>query len=127
MSEVRDGLLYTASHEWIRYEGEVVVVGITDFAQHQLTDVVFVEVPEVGREVRQGEACAVVESCKVAADVYAPMSGVIAEVNATLADAPEKVNQDPFGDGWFFKIKYLDQNEDTKLLGPAQYLETCKE
>ncbi len=126
MSVVHENLYYTPSHEWVRIDGDTARVGITDFAQEQLTDVVFVELPSTGRKVKQSEPCAVVESCKVAADVYAPLSGTITAVNGQLGDAPEKVNQDPFGEGWFFEIRIDDKNETAKLLKPDQYKELCK-
>lgn len=97
-------LKFTRDHEWLRMEGEVAVVGITDHAQNALGDVVFVDLPEPGREVAAGEPIAVVESVKAASDVYAPIAGRIVEVNAALAEDPAKVNAEPTGAGWFFKI-----------------------
>ncbi len=98
-------LKFTKDHEWLREDGEVFVVGITDHAQTALGDVVFVDLPEVGREVTAGEAIAVVESVKAASDVYAPITGTVTEVNAALTDDPARVNADPTGEGWFFKIQ----------------------
>jgi glycine cleavage system H protein len=97
-------LKFTKDHEWLRMEGDVAVVGITDHAQNALGDVVFVDLPEVGREVEAGEAIAVVESVKAASDVYAPIAGRIVEVNDALPDDPAKINAEPTGAGWFFKI-----------------------
>lgn len=105
MSNVPAELKYAKSHEWVRLGGDVATVGITDHAQAELTDVVFVELPAVGRKVKAGEACAVVESVKTASDIYAPVSGEIVEVNQAVVDNPALVNGSPFGDGWFFKIK----------------------
>ena len=99
-------LHYTESHEWVRANDDgTVTVGITDHAQHLLGDLVFVEIPEVGRVVTAAEGCAVVESVKAASDVYSPLDGVIVEVNETLADSPELINQDPYGEGWILRIK----------------------
>jgi glycine cleavage system H protein len=95
---------YTKDHEWIRFEGEVAVIGITDHAQNALGDVVFVDLPEPGREVTAGEAVAVVESVKAASDVYAPIAGRVTEVNSGLVDEPALINSEPTGAGWFFKI-----------------------
>jgi glycine cleavage system H protein len=99
-------LHYTESHEWVRANDDgTVTVGITDHAQHLLGDLVFVEIPEVGRVVNAAESCAVVESVKAASDVYSPLDGVIVDVNEALADSPELINQDPYGEGWIFRIK----------------------
>ena len=97
--------MYAASHEWVRVEGEVATVGITDHAQHELTDVVFVELPAVGRVVKSGEACAVVESVKTASDIYAPVAGEVVAVNGEVAKNPALVNTDPYGEGWFMKVR----------------------
>jgi glycine cleavage system H protein len=97
-------LKFTKDHEWLRLEGDVAVIGITDHAQNALGDVVFVDLPEVGREVTAGEAIAVVESVKAASDVYAPITGKVVEVNAALSDDPAQINSEPTGAGWFFKI-----------------------
>jgi len=105
MSNVPAELKYTKSHEWVRDNGDgSVTVGITDHAQEQLGDLVFVEVPDVGRAVSAGEECVVIESVKAAADVYSPVAGEVAEVNAQLEDAPELINGDAYGDGWIFKL-----------------------
>lgn len=114
-------LRYTKEHEWVRVEGDRAYVGITDYAQHQLGDVVFVELPEAGREVRRGEAFSVVESVKAVSDIYAPLSGTVVEVNDLLADAPEKVNQDPYGDGWIAVLTIADAGELKTLLDGAAY------
>src|SRR5687767_15844705 len=102
---------YTREHEWIRVEGDDATVGITDFAQGQLGDIVFVEVPEVGRQVSKGGEAAVVESVKAASDVYAPVSGEVTEGNQALTDEPALVNSDPEGEGWFFKLRLSDPSE----------------
>ena len=112
---------YTEEHEWIRVEGDVGTIGITAYAQEQLGDVVFVDLPQAGRTVAKGEACAVVESVKAASDIYAPVSGEIVESNAALADAPGDVNAEPMGKGWFFKVKLADKGELAGLMDAAAY------
>lgn len=114
-------LRYTESHEWVRREGDgTVAVGITDHAQEQLGDIVFVEAPQVGRKVKAGEAVGVVESVKAASDIYAPVSGEVVAANAALGDAPEKVNEDAFG-AWMYRIKPDDAGAIDKLLDAAAY------
>ncbi|MBT5267284.1 MAG: glycine cleavage system protein GcvH [Rhodospirillaceae bacterium] len=112
---------FSEDHEWIRVEGDIGTVGITDHAQEQLGDVVFVEVPEVGMTAAKDEQVAVVESVKAASEIFAPVSGEIVEGNAVLADAPETVNSDPYGAGWFFKIKLSDPSELEKLMDEDAY------
>lgn len=121
MSQVPSDLKYAKSHEWIRISGDTAVVGITDHAQHELTDVVFVELPEVGRQVKAGEACAVVESVKTASDIYSPVSGEIIEINKAAVNDPALVNREPFAGGWFYKIKLGNPAEAAALLTPEQY------
>ena len=116
---------YTKEHEWIRVEGDTATVGITDFAQGQLGDVVFVEVPETGRQVSKGGEAAVVESVKAASDVYAPVSGEVVEGNQALVDDPALVNSDPEGEGWFFKLRLGDTNDLDGLMNADQYKEYC--
>ena len=108
-------LRYTESHEWVRSEGDTGTVGITDHAQEELTDVVFVELPKIGAKVAAGAECAVVESVKAASDIYAPVSGEIIEINTRLESEPALVNTDPYGEGWFFKIKMLAPEELSRL------------
>ena len=128
MSNVPSELKYVSSHEWIREEGDgVVTVGITDYAQESLGDVVFVETPDVGAELAAGDDAGVVESVKAASDIYAPLSGTVLEVNEELEDAPENVNNDPYGDGWFFKLKLSDPAEMDDLLSAEEYQEQCEE
>ena len=114
-------LKYTKSHEWVRLEGPTATIGITDHAQHELTDVVFVELPAMGRSLKAGEACAVVESVKTASDIYSPVSGEITAINTQLAQHPELVNSDPYGAGWFFQVKLSRPAELDALLAPADY------
>ncbi len=112
-------LKYAKSHEWLRVKGDTATVGITDHAQTELTDVVFVETPAVGRVVKAGEACAVVESVKTASDIYAPASGEITAVNTQLAQKPELINTDPYGQGWIFELKITA--DPAQLLTPEAY------
>lgn len=119
MSAVPDHLRYRDSHEWI--DPATGVVGITDHAQHELTDVVFVELPKVGTKVRAGEHVAVVESVKAASDIYAPVSGEVIEVNAALPDNPALLNTDPHGAGWIFKLAVADTSELGTLMDAAAY------
>ena len=121
MSNVPSDLKYAKSHEWVRASGGTATVGITDHAQHELTDIVFVELPAVGRTVKAGETCAVVESVKTASDIYSPVSGEIIEVNQPVADNPALVNTDPHGAGWFYKIKLSNAAELGALLSPEDY------
>lgn len=117
---------YTREHEWVRVEGDAATVGITDFAQGQLGDVVFVEVPEAGRQVTRGGEAAVVESVKAASDVYAPVSGTVTEGNQAVVDEPSLVNTDPEGEGWFFKLTLSDNHELSELLSAEQYKSYCE-
>jgi glycine cleavage system H protein len=112
---------YTKDHEWVRVEGTTAVVGISDYAQTQLGDVVYVELPEVGRKLEQGKEAAVVESVKAASEVYAPISGKVTAANAELAGEPAKVNADPMGGGWFFKMTIANPKELDALMDEAQY------
>lgn len=122
MSNVPEELKYSKSHEWVRREADgTVTVGITEHAQELLGDMVFVELPETGRAVAAEEDCAVVESVKAASDVYAPIAGEVTEVNSTLEDSPEIVNQDPYGEGWLFRMKPADEAEIDGLLDAAGY------
>lgn len=118
--------LYTKDHEYVRVEGDVGVVGITDYAQNQLGDVVFVELPTVGKAFRKGEQAAVVESVKAASEVYAPISGEIIDANAALEDAPALVNEDSAGRGWFVKMRVADRTELDGLMDEAAYAEFLK-
>ena len=119
-------LKYSKEHEWVRVEGDVAVVGISDYAQAQLGDVVFVELPEIGRQVAKDSEAAVVESVKAASEVYAPVSGEVVEVNEALSDEPEMVNGAPMGDGWFFKIRIGNPSEIDELMDEAAYQEFVK-
>ncbi|MGO8915633.1 MAG: glycine cleavage system protein GcvH [Stellaceae bacterium] len=112
---------YTRDHEWIRIEGDVAVIGITDYAQTQLGDVVYVELPELGRRVAQGKEAAVVESVKAASEVYAPISGEVLAVNDALSGEPGKVNADPQGEGWFLKLRIADPKELDGLMDETAY------
>ena len=118
---IPDTLKYSEEHEWVRTEGGDAVTGITDFAQHELTDIVFVELPAVGAELQKGGAMAVVESVKAVSDVYSPLTGTVAAVNSRLVDEPELVNNDPYGDGWMVRIKPAAPEEIDELMSAGQY------
>ena len=114
-------LKFTTDHEWVRVEGDTAVIGITDYAQQQLGDVVFVELPDVGKVLERGKDAAVVESVKAASEVYAPVDGVVIETNPLLLDEPATVNTDPHGAGWFLKVKLSDTAQLDALLDETQY------
>ncbi|MEY2439692.1 MAG: glycine cleavage system protein [Verrucomicrobiota bacterium] len=118
---VPDDLLYTESHEWIKREGDNIRIGITDHAQAELTDVVYVELPKADRQVNAGEAIAVVESVKAASDIYAPVKGTVVDANKALEGNPALINTDPFGQGWIYVLKIGDEAELTKLKDAAAY------
>ena len=118
---VPDGLLYTKEHEWAKVEGDKAVIGITDYAQHALGDITFVDVPKVGSKVKRSEWCATVESVKAASDVYAPLTGEVVKANPELAGHPELVNKSAYGSGWFAELKVADISEKSKLMTAAQY------
>jgi glycine cleavage system H protein len=117
---------YSRDHEWVRLDGEIATIGITAYAAEQLGDVVFVELPEVGRKVKKGEGAAVVESVKAASDVYMPISGEVVEANAGLTDNPAGVNEQPEGSGWFVKLRVADKSEVDGLLDEAAYRDFLK-
>ena len=121
MSNVPSDLKYAKSHEWVRVSGDTATIGISDHAQSELTDIVFVELPAVGRQVKAGEACAVVESVKTASDIYSPVSGEIMKLNQPVTDNPALVNTEPYAGGWFFKIKLSNPAELNALLSPEDY------
>ena len=115
-------LLYTKTHEWVKkVNSKEVIMGITDFAQQQLKDIVFVELPSVGKELKMGTPCSVVESVKAAYDIYAPISGKVLKINQKIQEKPQLVNEDPYGDGWFLQIELSNPNELNGLLNPDQY------
>jgi len=122
----QENLLYSKDHEWVRREGESVVVGVTDYAQHELGDVVYVDLPAVGKELKKGDPAANIESVKAVSDVFAPVSGTITAANAKLGEAPELVNQDPFGAGWIFKMIVTQASELGELMDQKKYEEYLK-
>lgn len=122
---VPQDLFYTKTHEWVSLEDGVATIGITDFAQSQLSDLTFVELPEVGAEFSAGDEAAVVESVKAAADVYAPVAGEVVEVNSELEDSPELINKDAFGGGWLYKLKVVDESDVDSLLDAESYEDLC--
>ena len=123
MAEVRDGLYYSKEHEWIKVEGDVGIVGITDHAQSELGEIVFVELPGVGTEVSAGDSVATVESVKSASDIYTPVSGKIVEVNEKLSDDPSLINNSPYDEGWIFKIELSNKDELNDLMDAKAYSE----
>ena len=123
--EVPENLLYTQEHEWVRVEGNKVVVGITQFAQEQLGDIVFVELPEVGTLIEQESPFGVVESVKTVSDLYAPVSGTVTASNKDLEAHPEQVNNEPYGTGWIIEVEVSDEKELKKLMSPDDYIEQC--
>lgn len=118
---------FAESHEWVQLDGDVATVGISDYAQTEISDIVFIELPNVGDSVEQGKACAVIESVKAAADFMAPVSGEVIEVNEAIIDDPSLVNQSPHGEGWFFKIRATDPSEIENLMDFDDYQESVKE
>ena len=114
-------LLYTDTHEWVKREGNQVTVGLTDYAQSQLRDIVYVELPEIGSGFKKGESMEVVESVKTAADLFSPVSGKVTETNMTLKDSPQFINEDPYGRGWILKMNLQDEGELKKLLTAEAY------
>jgi len=121
--EVRDDLKYSDSHEWVKVDGDIATVGITDHAQKELTDIVFVEFPEVGKQMNRGDELCVVESVKSVSETYAPVTGEIVEVNEALEDSPESINSSPYDDGWLVKIKMADASEVDEMMDAAAYKE----
>jgi glycine cleavage system H protein len=127
MANVPQDLRYTKEHEWVRVEKDLATVGITDYAAAQLGDIVFVELPEIGRKVDQFAAIGVIESVKAVSDLFAPIGGEVVEVNAELAGRPELLNSEPFGAGWMIRVRISDGGQLGKLLGPAAYEELTRE
>ncbi len=121
MSEIPGGLRYTKEHEWLKVEGGIGTVGITDHAQEELTDIVYVELPKVGAKIKKGERLGAVESVKTVSDIYSPVTGEVVEVNEALNDAPGRINQEPYGKGWLAKLKLADATEANQLLDAATY------
>ena len=124
--EVREDLKYTKEHEWIKIKDDIAVVGITDHAQAELTDIVFVELPETGKEVRKGEELCVVESVKSVSEIYAPLSGKIVKVNSKLDDSPEIINENPYDDGWLVELEITDKSEVNSLIDAETYKKTIE-
>jgi len=120
-------LLYTKDDEWVRLEGDVAVIGITDYAQKKLKNIISIDLPNINRKVSKGEVIATIESVKAVADVYAPLTGVIIEVNEILKDAPEKINHDPYGEGWIIKIRVEKLDEIKLLMSPEDYAKKIAE
>lgn len=121
MSDIREDLKYTENHEWIKIKGDTAQVGITDYAQSELTDIVFVELPEVGKELKKGDELCIVESVKSVSEIYAPVSGKVSKINDKLEDAPETINESPYDEGWLVEIKIADESEKNSLLDAESY------
>lgn len=126
-SKIPPELTYSESHEWIRVEGDIATIGITDFAQHALTDVVFVELPKKGAKLQKGKAFGVVESVKSVSELFAPLSGEVTDVNDALTKTPEKINDDPYGAGWMLRVKLSAKDDVKSLLTAAKYKATIGE
>ncbi|HPS27387.1 MAG TPA: glycine cleavage system protein GcvH [Bacteroidales bacterium] len=124
--KIEENLLYTESHEWVRMEGENAYVGISDFAQHELGDIVFVEVDTIGETINKGEAFGTIEAVKTVTDMYLPVSGEILELNPVIESNPETINKDPYGEGWIVKIKMTNPEEVESLLKSADYAKLVK-
>jgi len=124
--EVRDGLRYTEAHEWLKIQNNITIIGITDHAQAELTDIVFVELPEIGKEVKKGEELCVVESVKSVSEIYSPISGKVIDVNKKLEDSPEVINESPYDDGWLVKLEIEDKSEIDSLLDTKLYKQILK-
>ena len=120
---IPQSLKYTKEHEWVREDGDTVTVGITDHAQGELGDIIFVEFPEIGQKIEKDEPCGTIEAVKTVADLFAPISGMVIEINETLDDSPESVNQDPYGDGWMVKVSVSEADELDNLMSADQYQE----
>lgn len=123
MSDIPTDLKYASSHEWVRVEGDTAVIGISDHAQQELTDLAFIELPEIGLDLTAGDSCGVVESVKTASEIYAPISGEVIEINDALQTEPGLANEDPYGEGWFYKIRFNIPGEIEDLLSPEDYAE----
>jgi len=120
---IPQSLKYTKEHEWVREDGDTVTVGITDHAQGELGDIIFVEFPEIGQKIQRDEPFGTIEAVKTVADLFAPISGTVTEINETLDDSPESVNQDPYGDGWMVKVSVSEAGELDNLMSAGQYQE----
>jgi len=124
---IPNDLYYAKTHEWLKIDENIATVGITDFAQNQLSDITFVELPDVGREVEAGDEVAVVESVKAASDIYSPVAGTIVEVNGDLEDSPDMINASPYDAGWLFKIELRKEEDVDNLMSAEEYAELCNE
>jgi len=120
MAKVMEGLLYSESHEWVKVEGEIAIIGVSDFAQEEMGDITYVDMPDEGDEVSKGEDFGALESVKASSELYSPVSGEVVEVNSEVDDAPEKINEDPYG-SWIIKVKMSDPSELDSLLSPEAY------
>jgi glycine cleavage system H protein len=127
MANVPAGLLYSKEHEWVKLSGDVATIGITDYAQDSLGDIVYVELPRVGAALAQSSSIGVVESVKAVSDIYSPVGGEVVEINSAIDGDPALVNRDPYGDGWLFQVKLDDVNQTAELMSPEQYQQLISE
>jgi glycine cleavage system H protein len=127
MANVPAGLLYSKEHEWVKLGGDVATIGITDYAQDSLGDIVYVELPRVGAALAQSSSIGVVESVKAVSDIYSPVGGEVVEINSAIDGDPALVNRDPYGDGWLFQVKLDDVNQTAELMSPEQYQQLISE
>lgn len=125
MSNIIEGLLYSESHEWVKVEGNVAVIGVSDFAQSELGDITYVEMPDIDSEIAAGESFGALESVKASSELYSPVSGKVVETNSEVEDSPELINEDPYA-SWIIKVEMSDESELSKLLSPAAYIEVAK-
>jgi len=125
-NKIETNLLYTEDQEWLKIEGNIVTIGITEFASKALGDLVTIDLPEINKEIIKGDELAIIDSVKAASDIYAPVSGKIVEINNSLADQPELVTNSPYEDGWFMKIEFTDESELSDYMDKIQYDEFCK-
>ena len=125
MSNIIEGLLYSESHEWVKVEGNVAVIGVSDFAQSELGDITYVEMPDIDSEIAAGESFGALESVKASSELYSPVSGKVVETNSEVEDSPELINEDPYA-SWIIKVEMSDESELSKLLSPAAYREVAK-
>ena len=123
MANIIDGVKYTKEHEWIKIEGDIAITGITDYAQSELSDIVMVEPPAKGKQIKAGESVGTIEAVKAVSDIFGAISGEVTEVNDKVVTDPSIINKDPYGEGWLYKVKVSDPNEYDNLLSPDQYKE----
>ncbi len=127
MTEVKDGYYYADTHEWVKIEGDLAIIGVSDYAQHSLHEITYVELPDVDTEINKGDEIGAIESIKASSEIIAPISGKVVEINEALEDSPELVNEDPYGEGWFIKVKPKDLDEIKSLMDAEKYKKYLEE